>query len=45
MSGLMLRDTLPGSMLAQEMNAGLEAWFIDKMCGAGSGQGPDFGEN
>ena len=33
---------LPGSMLGPEMNAGLDAEPIQKMCGADSVPGPDF---
>ena len=29
-------------MLGSEMNAGLDAGYIQKMCGAGSLPGPDF---
>ena len=32
-------------MLGQEMNAGLDGGPIQKMCGAGSVQGPNFGKN
>ena len=46
MSGVMLKGyILPGSMLGPEMNAELDARPIQKMCGAGSVSGPDFGEN
>ena len=41
----MLKDILPGSMLGPEMNAILDTGPIQKMCGAGSVLGPDFGEN
>ena len=36
---------LPGSMPDPEINAELDAGRVQKMCGAGSVLGPDFGEN
>ena len=39
------RYVLPGSMLGPEVNAGIDAGPIQKMCGADSMPGPDFGGN
>ena len=44
MSGLILKGYTAGLDGGPDMNAGLDAGPIQKMCGAGSVPGSDFGE-
>ena len=45
MSGLMLKRYTAGLDAGSEINAGLDAGPIQKVCGAGSVPGPGFGED